>query len=308
MAEKKKTIEEVLLDIQETMNKFAEYKGNKRMTSRMPVQNVAKIPEETAIAEAMAMQPQELGWGNLAMIEKANKQQQHVASLQEAYAKAAQLEEYLRQKKGSSIPKTTTLEETLLRPPVEDDPDPLMATLKVGAPPKGVGYGELIGDEYIQTGTTPYPVEDYESRILYNGYGMNENEEYVNPTHGPIHNYNPGLDISGELGDKVASVNSGTVLEVRRIRGYGKTIMVEHADGTTAVYSGLDDINVKVGQTVKPGMVIGTMGDGYIIPGSTGDIPVLHFEIRKWDGRRNPDINPIDYLQSLTMENKGGAF
>ena len=78
MAEKKKTIEEVLLDIQETMNKFAEYKGNKRMTSRMPVQNVAKIPEETAIAEAMAMQPQELGWGNLAMIEKANKQQQKV--------------------------------------------------------------------------------------------------------------------------------------------------------------------------------------------------------------------------------------
>ena len=76
--------------------------------------------------------------------------------------------------------------------------------------------------------------------------------------------------------------------------GYGKHIRVDHGYGYISLYGHLSKYNVKAGQRVKRGDLIGFVG-------STGrsEAPHLHYEVWK-DGDR---INPINfYYGSLTAE------
>ena len=76
--------------------------------------------------------------------------------------------------------------------------------------------------------------------------------------------------------------------------GYGKHIRIDHGYGYLTVYAHLSKYNVKKGQKVKRGDLIGFVG-------STGrsEAPHLHYEVWK-DGNK---INPINfYYGSLTAE------
>jgi murein DD-endopeptidase MepM/ murein hydrolase activator NlpD len=73
-----------------------------------------------------------------------------------------------------------------------------------------------------------------------------------------------------------------TVAHVSRY-GYGKEIVVDHGYGYTTRYAHLQDIQVKAGQKVKRGEVIGTLGNS---GRSTG--PHLHYEVRSNGHPVNP--------------------
>jgi murein DD-endopeptidase MepM/ murein hydrolase activator NlpD len=69
---------------------------------------------------------------------------------------------------------------------------------------------------------------------------------------------------------------------------YGNTIIIEHGGGDYSVYSSLGKMDVKEGQRVKKGQVIGTVGT------SDPELPPhLHFEIRH-DGAA---VDPADWLR-----------
>jgi murein DD-endopeptidase MepM/ murein hydrolase activator NlpD len=57
--------------------------------------------------------------------------------------------------------------------------------------------------------------------------------------------------------------------------GWGKLVVVAHADGVRTLYAHLSSIAVRVGQLVVTGDRVGTVG-------ATGDAtgPHLHFEVR----------------------------
>ncbi len=69
-----------------------------------------------------------------------------------------------------------------------------------------------------------------------------------------------GEEILGKKGDTIISVSSGKVVWVAPYRGYGKLIMIETKDKHIFAYGGNEETLVKVGDQVKPGTVIGTMG------------------------------------------------
>ena len=69
-----------------------------------------------------------------------------------------------------------------------------------------------------------------------------------------------GEEILGKKGDVIISVSSGKVVWVAPYRGYGKLIMIETKDKHIFAYGGNDKTLVKVGDVVKPGTKIGTMG------------------------------------------------
>jgi len=104
-----------------------------------------------------------------------------------------------------------------------------------------------------------------------------------------------GIDLAGPIGLDIHCAGAGTVVISRMNRhGYGKEVVVDHGFGFTSRYAHLHDINVKKGQTLKRGEVVGTLGS---TGRSTG--PHLHYEIRK-DGRA---VNPFYYFyENLSSE------
>lgn len=92
-----------------------------------------------------------------------------------------------------------------------------------------------------------------------------------------------GTDFAAATGTEVRTVGDGTVSFAGVQNGYGNVIFVEHANQFTTVYAHLSSIDVKQGQRVEQGTVIGAVGStGW----ATG--PHLHFELREKGEQRDP--------------------
>lgn len=84
-----------------------------------------------------------------------------------------------------------------------------------------------------------------------------------------------GVDIALRTGDPVHAAFDGTVRIAARMGGYGNCVVLRHPNGLETLYGHLSKINVRHGQPVKAGDVIGHGGS---TGNSTG--PHLHFECR----------------------------
>ena len=96
-----------------------------------------------------------------------------------------------------------------------------------------------------------------------------------------------GIDISGDIGDPVASAASGKVIFAGSQRGYGRIVIVQHSEAFSSAYGHLSAINVTVGESVAQGDLLGEVG---MTGNSTG--PHLHFEIRE----NGEPVNPSKYI------------
>lgn len=96
-----------------------------------------------------------------------------------------------------------------------------------------------------------------------------------------------GLDIGASMGAPVTAADGGTVVMAKWYSGYGKTVQIQHDDGTITQYSHLSWWEPKVGDVVAQGQEIGKVGS---TGNSTG--PHLHFGVMK-DGHY---VDPEDYL------------
>lgn len=102
-----------------------------------------------------------------------------------------------------------------------------------------------------------------------------------------------GIDLKADA-ENVKSPADG-VVEVGEIRNdiCGGTIIISHAGGFKSGFCHMQKINVKPGQQVKQGDIIGISGGGSNDPGKgRSDGRHLHFTLRK-DGKA---VNPLDYI------------
>jgi murein DD-endopeptidase MepM/ murein hydrolase activator NlpD len=100
-----------------------------------------------------------------------------------------------------------------------------------------------------------------------------------------------GINIAARKGTPVLAAQDGVVVYAGdAIRGYGRMVLVRHADGYVTTYAHNSALLVEVGEVVRRGQVIARVGD-------TGDVTraQLHFELRK--GRK-----PIDPESVLVRE------
>jgi murein DD-endopeptidase MepM/ murein hydrolase activator NlpD len=104
-----------------------------------------------------------------------------------------------------------------------------------------------------------------------------------------------GMDFTAPRGTPVYATGDGKVVRAdNSASGYGKHIRIDHGYGYESLYAHLYKYNVRRGERVKRGDLIGFVG-------STGrsEAPHLHYEIFK-DNRR---INPINfYYGNLSPE------
>lgn len=85
-----------------------------------------------------------------------------------------------------------------------------------------------------------------------------------------------GINISAPINTPVRTIANGTVMDAGElVLGFGKMVLILHEDGLLSIYSHLQEISVRKGDTVSKAQVIGRVG-------KTGNVrvPQLHFQLR----------------------------
>lgn len=126
------------------------------------------------------------------------------------------------------------------------------------------------------------PIENRDLTLMASGFGYRIHPIYKIPK---MHN---GVDFSAPVGTPVYATGDGVVQEViRSARGLGNQIRMDHGFGYTTLYACLDELNVRKGQQVKRGELIGTVGDTGLSVS-----PHLHYEVHL----NGEPMNPINYF------------
>jgi murein DD-endopeptidase MepM/ murein hydrolase activator NlpD len=103
--------------------------------------------------------------------------------------------------------------------------------------------------------------------------------------------FHAGIDLLAPRGTPVMSAGPGTVTWAgRRAGGWGRLVVVRHPDGVRTLYAHLASIDVRVGDEVSGGAILGRVGSS---GNATG--PHLHFEVHV-DGAA---IDPLGALVPL---------
>lgn len=148
------------------------------------------------------------------------------------------------------------------------------------------------------------PVSNKDLKKTASGYGLRID---------PIYNttkFHEGMDFSANIGTPVYATGDGVVTKAGWQSGYGKIIKIDHGYGYETWYAHLNDMDVRVGQKVVRGQVIGEVGN---TGKSTG--PHLHYEVHVKGRVVNPvnyyfmDLNADDYDKMIQMaENHGKVY
>ncbi len=123
-----------------------------------------------------------------------------------------------------------------------------------------------------------------------------------------IKKFHQGMDFTAPTGTEIYATGDGVVEKVKNsLRGYGKHVVVNHDFGYKTLYAHLNDFNVRRGQRVKRGDVLGYVGNTGL---STA--PHLHYEVQKDDSAVNPihyyfnDLTPEQYEKMIVISSNSG--
>jgi murein DD-endopeptidase MepM/ murein hydrolase activator NlpD len=137
----------------------------------------------------------------------------------------------------------------------------------------------VLADQRVLLASTPsiWPVRGY----LSAGFGNR-----IDPFTGQ-RDFHAGIDISTPQGTRVVAPADGVVISCAVKGGYGNALIIDHGFGLVTRFAHLDHFNVRPGQRVRRGDVVGFVG-------STGrsTAPHLHYEV--WI--RDQAQNPIQYI------------
>ena len=99
--------------------------------------------------------------------------------------------------------------------------------------------------------------------------------------------FHQGIDIAAEMGTPIVATADGVVTAAGWNGGYGNMVDIDHGSGIVTRYGHASAVAVSVGQQVRRGEVIASVGS---TGRSTG--PHVHYEVRV-DGQ---PVNPAGYL------------
>ena len=148
------------------------------------------------------------------------------------------------------------------------------------------------------------PVSNKDLKKTASGYGVRVDPIYKTTK------FHEGMDFSANIGTPIYATGNGTVTKAGWQSGYGRVVVINHGYGYETLYAHMNKINVRVGQKVTRGEVIGEVGN---TGKSTG--PHLHYEVHVKGRVVNPvnyyfmDLNADDYDRMIQIAtNHGNVF
>jgi len=133
-------------------------------------------------------------------------------------------------------------------------------------------------ESYLASIPAIQPVSNKELKRIASGFGYRIDPFYRTPK---LH---AGVDFTAPRGSAIYATADGVIQRLeRRAWGYGLHIIINHGNGYTTLYGHMSKTMVKIGQKVKRGQRIGSVG-------STGKstAPHLHYEVKKDGVHQNP--------------------
>jgi murein DD-endopeptidase MepM/ murein hydrolase activator NlpD len=133
------------------------------------------------------------------------------------------------------------------------------------------------------------PISNKDLIRTASGYGPRVHPIYK------IIKFHSGMDFTAPLGTEIYATGNGVIAYVNSSkRGLGNHIIINHGYGYSTIYAHLDSFNVRSGQKVERGDVIGFVGNTGLSVASH-----LHYEV-KLNGR---NVDPVNYyFNDLTPE------
>ena len=168
-------------------------------------------------------------------------------------------------------------------------------------------FDELIAfarekEEMLRSIPAIQPVSNIDLKRTASGFGFRIHPIYK------ISKFHSGMDFTAPTGTDVYATGDGVVSTVKSARReLGNHIIIDHGFGYQSVYAHLDGFNVRVGQKVKRGDVIGFVGNTGL---STA--PHLHYEVLANGRNVDPalfyfnDLTPEEYDRMIEIANKSG--
>lgn len=140
------------------------------------------------------------------------------------------------------------------------------------------------------------PISNKELNRIGSGFGYR-----IDPIYKTV-KMHEGIDFTAPMRTEIYATGNGRVVTVDRLhRGYGNMIVIDHGYGYRTLYAHLSKFNVRPGQQVKRGEVIGYVGNT-----GKSTAPHLHYEVIKDGAKVNPinffynDISASQYEQLIT--------
>lgn len=146
----------------------------------------------------------------------------------------------------------------------------------------------------------PIPNEDLTSTA--GGFGWR-----IHPIH-KIQKFHAGMDFVAKPGTPIYATGDGRVTFADyATNGYGMHVVIDHGYDYETLYAHLSKLEVKVGQRVKRGDVIGLVGNTGLSAG-----PHLHYEVHKGGEPVDPanfffnDLSPEEYARMIELSRNAG--
>ena len=153
-----------------------------------------------------------------------------------------------------------------------------------------------LGDPELVLPPMTLPIED----LTYPQIGASAGRR-INPFI-KAYVYHEGLDLIVTRGTPVQATGDGTVTFAGTNRATGNTVRIQHEGGYETVYEHLESMTAYVGQRVKTGQRIGSVGMS-----GQAFAPHLHYEVRKDGAAMDPmgyffaSVSPEEYANMLFM-------
>ena len=144
------------------------------------------------------------------------------------------------------------------------------------------------------------PVINQQLTLLTASYGMR-----IHPFYRTLQSHQ-GVDYTVPEGSRVFATSDGRAKESATRSTAGRTIVIDHGNGYETSYSHLLAVNVRRGQEVRRGDIIG-------LSGNTGlsIAPHLHYEVRHSGMRVDPihyffmELSPVEYQRIIRIAQSG---
>jgi murein DD-endopeptidase MepM/ murein hydrolase activator NlpD len=167
---------------------------------------------------------------------------------------------------------------------------------------QSLSYDEVVElamrkEEMLASIPAIQPISNKDLRRTASGWGYRIHPIYK------IRKFHYGMDFTAGTGTEIYSTGDGVVDVISSSRrGYGNKIIIDHGFGYKTLYAHLSEFNVRRGQKVKRGDVIGFVGST-----GTSTAPHLHYEVMLNSKKVNPvnyyfnDLTPAEYDKMIEL-------